>query len=262
MSTLKHLLKKYFWFIVFYNKIWGISKARNKEFIAAVNVSADLPEKQLNVFTRHNEDGILLYLIDRVGCTDKSFIDLGSNDCMNSNCANLAFHFNWNGFFIDANQQVLLRGKYIYHRHFSNCAKLFSFTHAIVTPENINGLFIQLHTGDKIDLMSIDLDGNDYFIWESISLVNPKIVVAEVQVEKGNTEYIPVNNKKVEKHEDNVSKGASPLTMQKLAYKKEYELVAVNKGGYNMFFVRKDCMKNLEPISVHEALKKTALNII
>ena len=256
MNFLKHLLKKYCWFIVFYNKIWGHSITQNQHYIDSIKDAVNLPEKELNVFTKHNEDGILLYILAMTGSANKTFIDIGSHDCINSNCANLAFHFNWKGFFIDADPKVLFRGKYIYQNHFSNGDKLFSFTNTVITPENINRLLNDLHPGNEVDLLCIDLDGNDYFILDSITVIKPKIVVIEVQVEKGNTEYIPMYSKDYELYENNMSKGASPLSMLKLANQKGYELVAANKGVYNLFFVRKDCLGNLTPLSIELALKK------
>ena len=110
---------------------------------------------------------------------------------------------------------------------------------------------------NEIDLLSIDLDGNDYFIWDSISSISPRVVVAEVQVEKGNTNFIPPYASEFEPYETNVPKGASPLSMKNLAETKGYSLVATNKGCYNLFFVRNDCMQFLNELSIEEALKNT-----
>jgi hypothetical protein len=76
-----------------------------------------------------------------------------------------------------------------------------------------------------------------------------------VQVEKGNADFIPEYNNEFELYEDDMPKGASPLSMQKLAEIKGYELVAVNKGCYNLFFVRKDCMQHLKALTIEEVLQ-------
>ncbi len=254
MNLLNHLLKKYLWRLVFYRKIYDPAATQNKNFLSYLDESALFSPEKLNVFTTGDEDGILLNIFTKISTTHKTFVDIGSNDCINSNCANLAFHHNWNGFFIDGNKDILKRGKHIYSRYFGKWSKRFSFTHAIVTVTNINEILTGILSQKEIDLLSIDLDGNDYFIWDKITVINPRVVVTEVQIEKGNADFIPEYNNEFELYESDLPKGASPLSMTKLAEEKGYQLVAANKGCYNLFFVRKDCLKNLEELPVENAL--------
>ena len=255
MHLIKHLFKKYGWRLVFYKKIYKGAKLQNRNFKALLDVSSVFSKEKLNVFTTANEDGILLNIFSKINPVTRTFIDIGSNDCINSNCANLAFHHGWYGIFIDGNKTVLERGKHIYKKYFHNYINRFSFIHAIVTAGNINQIINNLVPGNEVDLLCIDLDGNDYFIWDAISVISPRVVITEVQVEKGNTDFIPEYNQAFELYETDIPKGASPLSMLKLANKKGYELVAANKGCYNLFFVRKDCMKNLRAITIEDALK-------
>ena len=254
IEKLKHIIKKYFWKFVLKNKISGVAEKQNWEFLIFSNHLIFPQKKTLNIFTKNNEDGILLSIIKEIGCENNFFIDIGSNDCVNSNCANLAFHHGWKGCFIDGNKRVLNRGKYIYGKHFNGLISDFCFINAIVTVENINLIISQLVGFNKIDLLCIDLDGNDYFIWDAINVINPKIVLVEVQVEKGNLEFIPNSNTEFELFESDTPKGASPLSMVLLANKKGYELVSANKGGFNLFFVKKEFLKGLEPLDVSKAL--------
>lgn len=254
MQLLKHLIKKHFWKIVFKNKIFSNAATQNKEFVSLLDESPDFSKNKFNIFTVDDEDGILLNIIAKIKPDKKTFVDIGSNDCINSNCANLAFHHDWSGVFIDGNKSVLERGKYIYTKYFGESVNRFSFLPAIVTVKNINQILTDKLPQNDIDLLSIDLDGNDYFIWNTITVVNPKIVVTEVQVEKGNADFIPEQTAEFELYESDVPKGASPLSMLKLANSKGYELVAANKGCYNLFFVRKDCMGKLKHMGIEEAL--------
>lgn len=242
---------------MFYQKIYEPAATRNRDFLLQLDESALFSKEGLDVFTTAGEDGILLNIFTKTGTGSRSFVDIGSNDCINSNCANLAFHHNWNGLFIDGNKDILERGKYIYHKYFGKKAGRFSFIPAIVTTDNVNDILNKHLPQKEIDLLSIDLDGNDYFIWEKITAINPRVVVTEVQVEKGNTDFIPGYNKEFELYESDIPKGASPLSMTKLAGSKGYRLVAANKGCYNLFFVREDCVKNLEELKVEDALKNS-----
>ena len=105
--------------------------------------------------------------------------------------------------------------------------------------------------------MCIDLDGNDYHIWNSIDALLPRVVVVEVQVEKGNTHFIPPYTTEFELYEDDTPKGSSPLSMVQVANKKGYQLVAVNKGCYNLFFVQEDIMQNLKTLVIEKALENS-----
>ncbi|MBL0144574.1 MAG: hypothetical protein IPP48_01205 [Chitinophagaceae bacterium] len=256
-SSLKHLIKKYLWRIVFHNKIYGNAVKENKTYLSLLNSSSKFATQKLNIFTKADEDGILLAIFSKIGTTNKLFIDIGSNDCINSNCANLAFHHNWSGLFIDGNHNILNRGKYIYQKYFKQNSNRFLFTQAIVTTQNINTILASTSYPNQIDLLCIDLDGNDYHIWNAIETILPRVVIVEVQVEKGNTEFIPPYTTEFELYEDDTPKGASPLSMLKLAKTKGYHLVAVNNGCYNLFFVHQDYTKNLNVLSIEEALKNT-----
>lgn len=252
-TNIKLFLKKYFWNFVFYNKIFGSSISKNRDYLLQVNKPTS-PSNKLNIFTSSGEDGILLRLINAVGCTNKKFVDIGSNDCINSNCANLAFHHNWKGVFIEGDKKTLARGKYIYTKHFKKNINRFSFVNAIVEPNNINAIIKKVIGDEEVEVLSIDLDGNDYHIWKAIDVIKPKIVVVEVQIEKGNIVFIPKYENNFELFEDNQPKGASPLSMVKLAETKGYQLVAANNEGYNLFFVRNECMSSLKKLNLEDVL--------
>lgn len=245
---IKNYIKKYLWRFVFRKQIFTTGKTSNQVAVQQLQLHPELIPP-LNVFTTHNEDGILQYIFSKTGTSSNFFIDIGSNDCINSNCANLAFHYNWNGIFIDGNAQLLQRGKYIYQSFFKSAAGRFQFIDAIVGPGNINQLLQGAIPPATIDLLSVDLDGNDYHIWQALKIIQPRVVVIEVQIEKGMTEFIPVYNEVFELYEKEIPKGASPLSMMHLAKSKGYELVAANREGFNLFFVRKDCLNNLQPLT-------------
>lgn len=247
---IKNLLKKYFWKAIFGKQILSKGKLLNEKCLQELTLNPEVIPN-LNIFTVANEDGIIQYLINKIGTTSKTFIDIGSNDCINSNCANLAFHHNWSGCFIDGNKQLIKRAQYIYGSVFGKKSKRFKFIETIVTPQNINALLQTIRSSFEIDFLSIDLDGNDYHIWKSINSISPRLVVVEVQIEKGNNHFIPEYCEIFEKYEADIPKGASPVSMIELAQSKGYELVAVNAHAYNFFFVRKDCLKNLSPLSIN-----------
>jgi hypothetical protein len=247
-SFLKNVLKKYAWFWVYKNQLFSRAQEKNVLFCRLFDAKQPFPFNW-NVFTREGEDGILLQLFLTIGTTNKQFIDIGSNDGINSNCANLALHHNWNGLLIDANAKALQRGAYIYQSFLKEAGDRFRFIQAMVTPESINQLLQESGAVPEPDLLCMDLDGNDYHIWNAIQFIRPRVVLTEVQIEKGMELYIPPYQQEFEPYEDEIPKGASVVSMNQLAADRGYTLVAANKGGYNLFFVRNDCMDGLPPAS-------------
>ena len=254
-AWVKHIIKKYCWKLVYGKKIYNTGKRLNNTCLHELRKQPEIIPA-LNVFTSHNEDGVLQYLLSKLPALENPiFIDIGSNDCINSNCANLAFHHNWSGVFIDGNEKLINRGKYIYSAALNERISKFDFIHSIVTPQNIDSTLKKNLKSKNADLLSIDLDGNDYHIWNAINCITPKIVITEVQIEKGMKEFIPPYENSFEEYESDIPKGASPLSMIELAKSKGYELVAYNSEGFNLFFIRKEYSNLFQTIS-KEAFKQ------
>ena len=104
--------------------------------------------------------------------------------------------------------------------------------------------------------MSIDIDGNDYWIWDALEAVNPRVVVIETHVEFGmNNIVVPYSAGYVFPGKHPVYHGASPVAMAKLAARKGYRLVGANRYGFNEFYVRDDLAADLIPeVSVASTL--------
>lgn len=200
---------------------------------------ADHKKHEVKIFSNLEEDGIILWIFSTLGISKGYFIDIGSNDCINSNCANLAFNFNWSGLFIDSSQKLLSIGRKNYKRY-SNISQ-YKFVCSFVTPENINDLISANTSNKEVDFISIDIDGNDYEIFKAISFVKPKCFVVENKIEYGSYDLIvPPNG-------NNDEPGASPVAVTKLAEKKGYTLIAANKPGFNTFYLRNDLVSVLLP---------------
>ncbi|MCW1309085.1 MAG: hypothetical protein QXZ25_04515 [Candidatus Bathyarchaeia archaeon] len=106
-----------------------------------------LSDVGFRVFSQFEEDGILLYIFAAIGMGNRTFIDIGSGDGINSNCANLAINWGWYGLFIDGNLSNIERGKAYYAKHPDTALYPPKFVHAFVTRENINELIE--HAGFK-----------------------------------------------------------------------------------------------------------------
>jgi hypothetical protein len=212
--------------------------------------SANTPPS-IKLFSNQDEDGIILWLAARIGCKQGFFVDIGSNDCVNSNCANLALNFNWSGVFVDAELPLLQIGRRLYSRY--GLSGSLKFVHQFVSEENIDDLLKSWAPAD-VDFMNIDIDGNDYAIWKSIHSIRPKIVVAENRIEFGREALVVP----VDKGFDPKYWGASIVSMTELATEKGYTLVATNFGGFNGFYLRNDLFatSGLKPLPLEHVWAK------
>lgn len=217
-----------------------------------------LSDTGFRIYSQFEEDGILLYIFAAIGMEHRTFIDIGSGDGINSNCANFALNFGWNGVFIDGNQANIEKGKNYYAANPDTWAYPPTFVHAFIQRENINEL-IQSNGfgGSGLDLISIDIDGNDYWIWDALTAVEPRVVIIETHIEFGmNSIVVPYDKNYVYpgKHPD--YHGASPVAMEKLARKKGYRLVGAINYGFNTIYVKNGIGENILPaVSVESILR-------
>ncbi|MEO6130207.1 MAG: hypothetical protein ABIQ02_00060 [Saprospiraceae bacterium] len=247
MGLIKHLIKKYFQVLWMKDRFSAATQISQRHLFHFYQVHYQDTEKiNLNttgysVFSQFEEDGKILYLLAVIGIKNSSFIEIGSDDGLNSNCANLALNFGWHGLFIDANERSLARGRYFYSKYPNTYGYKPKFIYSKVNRENINSTIEQGGYSGEIDLLSLDIDGNDYWVWDAISIVNPRIVIIETHIIYGKRNMVAPYDpdyffpgKHAQYH------GASPVAMVKLGEKKGYRLVGANDLGFNFIFLRND----------------------
>jgi hypothetical protein len=190
-----------------------------------------------------------------LGILQGTFLDLGSADGVNSNCANLALNFGWRGTFIDGNEGDIAKGRAFYEHHVDTWAYPPVFVCAMITRENINKVLTEASVPAEVDLMSIDIDGNDYWVWDAISVTSPKVVINETHIEFGmNNIVVPYDKDYVYPGRHPDYHGASPVATEKLARRKGYRLVGANRLGFNTIYVRDGLAPTLPAVSVESIL--------
>lgn len=210
------------------------------------------------VFSQFDEDGILLFLFAVLGTRSKTFVDIGSGDGVhNDNCANLAINWGWHGLFIDGNESLITWGREFYSKHPDTFLYPPVFIHAMVKRENINELIRDAGFEGEVDLLSIDIDGNDYWVWDALECIQPRVVIIETHVEFGlRNIVVPYDPEYVYPGRHPDYHGASPVAMVDLACRKGYRLVGANRFGFNTIYIRNEEGADLIPsISVEAILQ-------
>ncbi len=208
------------------------------------------------VFSQFEEDGKLLFVFSVLGMSNKTFVEIGSDDGVNSNSANLYFNFGWHGLFIDSNPKSIKRGVKFFSKYPHPWYYKPKFVCAKVTRENVNELIEDAGYKGEIGLLSIDIDGNDYWVWDAITTIDPQVVIIETHNEFGmNNIVVPYDPNYFYPGKHPVYHGASPVAMNRLARKKGYRLVGANDLGFNFIFVKNGLAnKALPEVTVESVL--------
>ena len=233
-----------------FQNIWRITerldelKINQGLMLSALNEtrkSTNLTDYEFKVFSQWGEDGIIQYLSKAIEMKHKTFIEFGVESFMEANCRFLLMKDNWNGYVIDASSSNIanLKKSYFYWKYQIEAVDAF------VTKDNINDLLAKSGFDEDVGILSIDVDGNDYFILEAIDTVRPRILICEYNAVFGarriSVPYDP-NFCRTRKHYSNLYWGASLSAITFLANRKGYSLVGTNSSACNAFFVRDDLL--------------------
>jgi hypothetical protein len=218
--------------------------------------SLSFEESEFRVFSQWGVDGLIQYLLDRVPISKKIFVEFGVENYLESNTRFLAMNDHWSGLVMDGSRQHI---DFIQHDLISWACQLKSVC-AFITRENIEDLLESNGITGDIGLLSVDVDGNDYWIWEAIRSIAPRIVICEYnslfgRIARVTTPYDPAFVRS-DMHYSKVFYGASIAALESLGRSKGYTLVGGNSAGNNCFFVRNDLATSLEHVSPAQAYRR------
>jgi hypothetical protein len=193
------------------------------------------------VFSQYGEDGILEEIFRRIGCGPRYFVEFGVGDGTENNTVALLFQ-GWRGLWLEGNPRSARAIRSHFPRVLSNSQLLFSET--FLTAENIAGHFEKAGVPQEFDLLSIDVDGNDYHLWWALREYRPRVVVIEYNaIFSPNISWtLPYDPATV--WDKSSWTGSSLQALFELGASLGYELVGCNFSGVNAFFVRRDLVSD------------------
>ena len=202
--------------------------------------SPHLRDHEFKVFSQWGEDGILDHLVRHVAIPRPFFVEFGVETYREANTRFLLTQGGWHGLVIesDADSVAAIRRDPICWRHH------LAVAHSLVTRENIDALLTQHGAAGPIGILSIDIDGNDYWVWEAVTVAQPAIVVVEYNALFGpqravTVPYDPAFRREVA-HWSQVYVGASLRALAGLGRRKGYAFAGTNRAGNNAFFVQRE----------------------
>ena len=227
--------------------------------LEAARVRALPPDRvgdaEFRVFSQFGEDGIIQFLVGHVAVPVESevFVEFGVESYTEANTRFLLVHDNWRGLIMDGGDAMheFLRSSGLRWRHHIDARTAF------IDRDNVNDLISGAGVEGDIGLLSIDIDGNDYWVLDAVDAVSPRILVLEYNATFGPEAAVTVPYDpgfvRGEKHWTWLYWGASLAALTAKAGEKGYALVAVNRAGNNAFYVRRDVLGDIPELAVADA---------
>jgi len=225
--------------------------------VRALETVSSLEQVEFKVFSQWGEDGIIDWLVERaeIPAHLHTFVEFGVESYVEANTRFLLQNRNWRGLVMDGSVNLieqLKRNQRLFWAHDLSAKAVF------ITRENINELLVEGGFSGEIGLLSIDIDGNDYWVWESISAVRPVLCICEYNAVFGDMWplSIPYDRNFVRTRPEyrNLYFGASITALRRLAKRKGYTFLGTNSAGVNAFFVRDDYAARFEAAIANTAL--------
>lgn len=196
---------------------------------------------EARAYSQAGQDGILARLLDLVGVESRAFVEFGVGDGSECNTANLAFTFGWSGLLMEIDAAAVERARRLYER------LPVTVLEAAVTAENVDEL-IRAHGPADADVLSIDVDGADLWVWRAVDSLRPRVTVVEYNASFGpersvTVPYRPVFDRYAH-HASGFYHGASLAALAKVGAEKGYALVGCDSRGTDAFFVRRDLLRD------------------
>ena len=208
----------------------------------------DLSEVEFQVYSQWGEDGIIDWLVNKFPEIPKSFLEIGTENYKESNTRFLLVNKNWDGFIIEADQNSVkdIKSQRVYWRHNLTIENQF------VDQNNINTIIKRINIPKKLGLLSLDIDGIDYWVLKKLSVLEPSIVICEYNSLFGQKKAITVPYKKnyirSNEHYSNLFYGASIKAFIDLLKKRNYFFIGTNSAGNNAFFVNQNIWKKAKKL--------------
>lgn len=214
---------------------------------------SSIQDAEFRVFSQFGDDGILQYLTRAVAIQpgERRFVEFGVEDYSESNTRFLLLHDNWSGLVLDASVENVasIRSDPIYWRHDLVAEEAF------IDRDNISELLSRNGFDRDLGLLSIDVDGNDFWIWQALDLAPPIVVVEYNSIfgaDRAVTVPYDAGFVRAAAHSTHLYWGSSLKALFLLAQQKGYALVGSNSAGNNAYFVRDDALGNLPRLTAKE----------
>jgi len=214
---------------------------------------ASLSQVEFRVFSQWGDDGIIQWLAGVLEFPSKTFVEFGVANYRESNTRFLMMNDNWSGLVMDgseSNVAQIVDSEYFWKYQLTARA-------AFIDRDNINNLLRASRIGKEVGILHVDLDGNDYWIWKEINVVDPIVAILEYNSVFGTDRSITIPYAKdfnrTKAHYSNLYWGASLRALCQQSMSKGYAFIGCNSAGNNAYFIRRDKLNDsVREVSVED----------
>lgn len=193
--------------------------------------------------SQFEEDGIILYVLSMIEFKTRRVVEMccgSGNECM---ATNLILNHGFDGYLFDGSPENIRKANSLFQSKHDCLLYTPVLTEAWITTDNVNDLLTKSGCAREVDLFSLDIDGNDYWVWNAIDVINPRLLVFETH------NVIPADKSLTMKYQSDFNYQTAPepeyrsvslLAMLRLCKKRGYRLIGGHRHGFNVFFLRED----------------------
>lgn len=203
-----------------------------------------LADIEFRSFSQNGEDGILLFIFSLIGTTNKQSVEVCAGNGIECNSANLIVNHAWKALLFDGDDELVQKGVRFYRSHPNTAILPPVFKQAWITKDNVNSLIKNNGFSGEVDLLTIDVDGNDWWLWHELEVINPRLIAVEFNCVP-ELEHALVMPYKADFYKGQpgtvpFAYGATLPAFVSLAKTRDYRLIGVDRHGINAFFLRND----------------------
>ncbi len=219
----------------------------------------NIADSGFRCYSQFDEDGIILYVLSMIGFESRKVVELccgSGHECM---ATNLILNHGFKGYLFEGDPKKVQAAK-DYFASKKNCElNQPTVKVAWVAKETINEVLKDAGASGEVDLLSLDIDGNDYYVWDAITEIKPRLCVLETH------DIIPSGLSLTIKYDpkfycdasiigpEQDYRSVSLLAMKKLSERKGYRMIGAQRHGFNVFFLREDIAADRFPaVSVEQ----------
>ena len=209
--------------------------------------------------SQNGEDGIIRYLFDAIGYESRWLVEFGYG-AVQCNALRLILKEDFNGLLMDGSSENVEFFNYTAAKFGIDKAKAVQ---AFITRDNLEELITSNGVPREIDFLSLDVDGNDYWFWEALECISPRVVCIEYNAGIGPdlSWTVPYDDEfeRYSKHASGFFHGTSLTALESLGRRKGYYLIGCDSTGTNAFFLRDDVeVEGVTALTAREAFRPHA----
>lgn len=219
---------------------------------AGIKPYESVSEAGFRCYSQFEEDGIILYILSMIGFTNKKVVEMCCGHGEESMSANLILNHGFDGFLFDGSESNVTYAKKFFASKRDCLLYQPTIKQAWITKDNVNDLLRDAGVTGDVDFFSLDIDGNDYWLWQAINVIQPRLLCFESH------NLIPGDLRLTIKYQDDFNyltkevheqdhRGASLAAMVNLSREKGYRMIGAHRHGFNVFFLRNDIAPDLFP---------------